>query len=664
MKRIIVSLLFLTGSLSAQTSRLDSLYRLAEQKRSSLKLETINSLIKQQMDVNPYKADSLANIYNDFANSSSASKEKAQFNVNWATALLRMKNPYLARTKSLKAIEQLEGSKIYSLKGLANLVYGQTFQAERKYDSTTIYYVKALELYTQAEDIDGQGLANDRLGVNYSMQQKYAEALNYYKGAIQLRKQAEDTMSVHFSYGNIGLLYKKIGEYDLALHYYLKSLEIKEHLGYKVSIGKVLNNIGNLYQETGDYDLAIDALEQSIEMKKELFDTLGWSFSLDNIGAVKQSQGDYGEAISYHLESLELRRNMKVQTRDYITLANIGRCYRLIGNRREAKRYFLESLTAAKEANVLRSTARAYNHLSDLSREQFDYQSSLDYGLKSLKIAEELGTRDALFEAHQALNQTYRSMGNLKMAFYHLDEYLMYEREMFDAQKQIELNKIRVRYEFNQKEQELLASQKELERVALQSGLIKSRQVSLLISIVILTLLIVFLWLWFKSKMSRVKVEKKLLEQEKINSNKDLEIKDLKLLHYTNQLKHQKELVEGYKVQLVDSERNGRDREEQQLSQMAVSVEGRAGQNLSWEDFRLKFDEVHQQFVSNLLNTFGSLSPNELDLLILLKINLSYKDIAQILNVSYDSVRKSVHRLYRKLNFASPEEMRVFILQK
>ena len=69
-----------------------------------------------------------------------------------------------------------------------------------------------------------------------------------------------------------------------------------------------------------------------------------------------------------------------------------------------------------------------------------------------------------------------------------------------------------------------------------------------------------------------------------------------------------------------------------------------------WETFKLHFDNVHSNFFNAIKSDFPDLTQSDLRLCAYLLINLDSKEIAQILNISPDSIRKRKQRLREKLN--------------
>jgi ligand-binding sensor domain-containing protein/DNA-binding CsgD family transcriptional regulator len=82
-----------------------------------------------------------------------------------------------------------------------------------------------------------------------------------------------------------------------------------------------------------------------------------------------------------------------------------------------------------------------------------------------------------------------------------------------------------------------------------------------------------------------------------------------------------------------------------------------------WNRFALHFDQVHNNFLSHLKNKYPQLSPTDLKLCAYLRLNLSSKEIAQLLNISLKGVEVSRYRLRKKLNLATEVNLHDFLIE-
>ncbi len=76
-----------------------------------------------------------------------------------------------------------------------------------------------------------------------------------------------------------------------------------------------------------------------------------------------------------------------------------------------------------------------------------------------------------------------------------------------------------------------------------------------------------------------------------------------------------------------------------------------------WESFVKHFDKVHSDFVVELKEKHPAITPNELKLCAYLRMNLSTKEIAQLMNISVRGVEISRYRLRKKLQIPSEKNL-------
>jgi len=81
-----------------------------------------------------------------------------------------------------------------------------------------------------------------------------------------------------------------------------------------------------------------------------------------------------------------------------------------------------------------------------------------------------------------------------------------------------------------------------------------------------------------------------------------------------------------------------------------------------WKQFSKEFTSIHQDFVDRLISKYGSFTSGEMRLVSLLKMNLSSKEIANILRVSDEGIKKARYRLRKKLNLETGQDLAATIL--
>ncbi|MFY9241816.1 MAG: hypothetical protein WAO74_02180 [Polaribacter sp.] len=80
------------------------------------------------------------------------------------------------------------------------------------------------------------------------------------------------------------------------------------------------------------------------------------------------------------------------------------------------------------------------------------------------------------------------------------------------------------------------------------------------------------------------------------------------------------------------------------------------------ETFFLNFEKLYPNFKNSVYKIAPNLTANELKLVAFLRLNLSSKEISNLLNITTESVNKARYRLRKKLNLSAKEDLSNFIL--
>lgn len=83
----------------------------------------------------------------------------------------------------------------------------------------------------------------------------------------------------------------------------------------------------------------------------------------------------------------------------------------------------------------------------------------------------------------------------------------------------------------------------------------------------------------------------------------------------------------------------------------------------AWEQFETYFKNIHTMFFKNLTTKCPDLTPAELKLSALLRLNMSTKEIADITFNTPESIKTSRNRLRRKLKLDSGESIVAYLMQ-
>ena len=182
----------------------------------------------------------------------------------------------------------------------------------------------------------------------------------------------------------------------------------------------------------------------------------------------------------------------------------------------------------------------------------------------------------------------------------------------------------------------------------------------------------VILWQNKKFDLQRIRLQE---EQEKLNYLKQLEIdkannklteirnenlqleissKNTELINFTMHLVQKGELLSNLKMHMskMMKELDNADATDE-LKKMIKVLNDAEKMDKDWESFTYHFDKAHNSFTEKLKEKYPKLTANELRLCTFLRLNLSTKEIAQLMNISMRGIELSRYRLRKKLNLAT-----------
>ncbi len=83
----------------------------------------------------------------------------------------------------------------------------------------------------------------------------------------------------------------------------------------------------------------------------------------------------------------------------------------------------------------------------------------------------------------------------------------------------------------------------------------------------------------------------------------------------------------------------------------------------SWEIFDRNFAEVHEDFTERFKESYPEISPSDLRLAAYIRMNMSSKEIAPILQISVRSVENKRYRLRKKMNLSSDTNLSEYLMR-
>jgi ligand-binding sensor domain-containing protein/DNA-binding CsgD family transcriptional regulator len=176
-----------------------------------------------------------------------------------------------------------------------------------------------------------------------------------------------------------------------------------------------------------------------------------------------------------------------------------------------------------------------------------------------------------------------------------------------------------------------------------------------LISILSLGVIVSGLFIWINRREAANKRQILQLQNEKLAT--EVETKNSKLMFSSIQIAHKNEILTEVIEDLVDLEKAP----EKNFRFMIQKLDRELKNEDYWKEFNLYFNEANQKFLDRLVQQHPNLTQNDIRLCSLLRMNLSTKEIASLLNVSTRGVEQSRYRLKKRLGLGTEEDLSKYI---
>lgn len=378
-------------------------------------------------------------------------------------------------TKSMNYINE-NNYKAKTANNFANI--GLAYLSLGSFDSSLMYYDKALIIREEIDDKKGAVNIILNQGSIYWCQGKYAKSIQLLLETVTYYESIGDSSSISLSLNNIGGFYVELEKYTDAIPYFMKSLKIDEKLNKDQSYG--FGNLANLYLGLMKYDSALYYYNKSIEFAKKRNNITNLAEAYNGIGNVYNELNQATKAIEYYENSLKLNNELNNQfaiSNNYLGLSKL---------------YLLYPESVNK---------------------------SILYAKKALEKSIETGSLQKQAEGHELLYEAYKILKDNKKSLYHIEIFTELNDSVFNEEKHKQISELETKYQTEKKEQEIISLQQENE-IQIQKVKAQRRLTLLIGSSALLILLIgMIFYLWNKAKQKNIRNElkiKNLLTEQKM----------------------------------------------------------------------------------------------------------------------------------------------------
>ena len=283
------------------------------------------------------------------------------------------------------------------------------------------------------------------------------------------------------------------------------------------------------------------------------------------------------------------------------------------------------------------------------SGKQSDYGGALALIDSAMRTAEDSKNRLIQMEAIGMKSTLNDCAGNMEAAYVSLKQYLELVR-----QANMEENERQTRRQLLQSEFELARQRIDFEyknRELEMRNQMNRYTYGFTICFLVLSFGIIVVLFYYKKK--KVELKNRQLEEQALKD--ELELKEKELVNEVMLRMAKDEVLKDTIKELVSHGDKMPDKERQALSPLIWKMRRSLNSNMLAE-FEASFSQMHQRFFERLQQDYPRLTHSEKRLCAFIKLNLSTKEIAMIMNQDPNSVRIARVRLRRKLGLTQKSE--------
>jgi two-component system NarL family sensor kinase len=388
----------------------------------------------------------------------------------------------------------------------------------------------------------------------------FDKALYYAQEELKLAEKMNDIASTGQAYSDIGNAYTRVNKVAEALVNHQKAYELRLKAGLKDKAAGSLSNISVIYKQQSKYALAVEYMTKALKIYEELKDEPRQALVMGNLASVLIIMKKFDEGRVVLDRTMQISQRLKIAPIERNTYSIYTEYF---FNKRQidsALFFAFKALRMMEEVNAYNDMALMYNSIGQLYIEKKQYDLSMKYYKKSLEIREaiedELGigscckniaycyialsrfseaekylnraiecfknvdSKDYLREAYLYMMDVYRNRNDYKTAL----KYHMMAQEMkdsvFNQQSMDHINELRVEYETEKKEQQIVLLNKENEIHKLELT-----RKNILVTVVVVIFAVAGLVAYLLYNRNRLKQEAKL--QAEIILQQDLASKGI-----------------------------------------------------------------------------------------------------------------------------------------
>lgn len=466
-----------------------------------------------------------------------------------------------------------------------------------RYDEAIAATERAEEAFEVVESRLGVANALTARGICHRWAGRQAEGLGCFNRALEIFTELDDPARIAATQNNIGSVHEQIGNLEEALEAYQGALGYYSEQGPERFAALVTANVANVYYGLEDRESCEEWLREGLGLAEKADDPTIATTTRLNLASVLRERGAFDESRELLEVCIDHYRSSGDRRLEGAALTKLGQVEFEQRRIPDARASFDAALAIFREVEADREVADLLLRLGEVAVIEEKLDEALEHLNEGLRLCEknddiesEAKIRDVLAQVHAALDDHAEA--------------------------------------FRQKERVL-----ELYRA------IKSRDHDRTVAEMTARFAV------DRAELRRRHAEERATEQEELaeERSRQLNATAMSLIRKNSLLQSLRDEIDDLNKALESTDNARR------LRKVVREIEESIRADDDWDRFEQTYRLVHHDFIQRLSDRYSELSPTELKVCALLHIDLSNKEIAEMLCVSLRTVESHRYNVRKKL---------------
>ncbi len=296
-------------------------------------------------------------------------------------------------------------------------------------------YARGLAKYREAEsfrDDDELKCYNEVLiGVVFQSLARYDSSELYYHKAIERALRVKSDRYLAYAYKNFGKLLVTLWRNSEAERYFNQSLAIYQRRHNTAAAAETLYALADARTNLGKMNEAHALIEQACGIADSLKnDALLKLSCAAHQGRIHFEIADYGESLRNYFLGLSILEEIEMPVEKARILSGLGDVYEALGQNDVAARYYLESLKVAEKVGIKYEIANVQGSVYFIYKNQKNFRLAHAYIDKSIALRTEINDKNGLGLSYNGKGLIYIDQLKYDSALIYFDRSLRYFNEV------------------------------------------------------------------------------------------------------------------------------------------------------------------------------------------------------------------------------------------